>query len=275
MLNRIKSLWNSVLIRVQLWLARSIPGAERLRMVDIGASAINKPKMAKAFSGMDVIAFDPDPRASGDFDKLDFKLVFHPFGIAGTNGPRTLYLTNKSHCSSLLKPLPSEDSRYHIQNEVSVECRTLDSFQIVADIIKIDVQGVELEILEHSIETLKYTYAVELEVWFARKYEDQSRLEDIYDFMTQQGFRSAGISSFYFDSPNRESGIAFGDMLFLRNSSGNTQGNKVALVMLIEKALDRLIGRYVSSMEIRRRDRLLLQTIRSIGLLKFSAPHYY
>ena len=112
---------------------------------------------------MHFVACDADPDENSnlylDFQKTKFTIISN--AIAGTNGERTLYLTNKLACSSLLPPeghslalrggsLRNLD-RFKIKKEVQIMTKTLkDSLPIEfknIDILKVDVQGLEFEIL--------------------------------------------------------------------------------------------------------------------------------
>ena len=254
-------------------IAKGIKGKPLLRYIDVGASAIKKPRVAVAFPSLNVVAFDPDPRSKSDFVNLGFNVEYFSYGVAGTNELRTFYLTQKSHCSSLLKPLKTEDSRYHVSREILIDCRTLDSLEVEGDVLKIDVQGAELEILREAKLVLSNAYVVELEVWFNRRYQDQARIDEIHDILAQYGFKLAGISALYYDDPSRESGIGFGDMVYV-NSRGLTHGLKVILVSLVDASLDRLIPRFVAKY-LSGVDLWLIYFIRLLGIFKFKAPKIY
>lgn len=274
MLKFLLRIWNGGLSRLQLTLVRAMSGRNHLRYLDVGASAMTKPRVGLAFLETNVIAFDPDPRAEDDFKGHKFNVKYYPYALAGTSGQRKLYLTRKSHCSSLLKPLNTEDARYLVDQEIMVECRRLDDFEITADMVKIDAQGAELEILRNAQNTLAQIHVVELEVWFDRKYHDQARIDELHDFMQTQGFRAAGFSALYFDNQSNGSGIAFGDMLFVAQAV-DTQNGKVVLAALIDAALDRLIPRFASPGFKSSSDRMLLRAIQAISFFKSSGPKEY
>lgn len=266
--------WNWLLVMVQLFLARQLEGERKIRYLDIGASAMTKPRVAIAFHELEVVAFDPDPRSEADFNDLGFEVEFHPFAVAGSNGLRKLHLTKKSHCSSLLKPLPTDDRRYQVEREIEVECRTLDSFGIKADALKIDVQGAELEVLMRAKNTLASAHVVELEVWFERKYENQARIEEIQHWMTEQGFKSAGFSALYLDKAEAKSSVAFADMVFVR-SAERAHGRKVVLVALIDAALDRLIPHFLPDGCSTSVDTMIMSVINMLAAFKFRAPQIH
>ncbi|MDA9345642.1 FkbM family methyltransferase [bacterium] len=271
MLKALIIFWNEGLTYAQMFLARRFSGAKNLRMIDIGASGLVKPKISMAFETSELTACDPDPRAASDFQDLNFKVKFLPCAVAGVDGPQTLYLTKKSHCSSLMKPVKIDDIRYKIDREIIVDCRTLDSLGVSADIIKIDVQGAELEILRHAKYTLLEACAVELEVCFESLYRDQAEFSKLHEFMLSHGFAFAGFSSLYFGDTAPGSSISFGDALFVRPPQ-TIDEYKVTLVSLIDASLERLITHFQPKIRLVVKDRVILLAIRTIGAFKTSAP---
>lgn len=115
-----------------------------LIFVDIGARG-GLPPVWKAFEKfLRPIYFEPDPE---EFRRLSevatTSLVFHS-AISGSIGARTLYLTKKRACSSLLEPhglmsdLLAESidgggktygntERFDVESEVTVNCGSIDS----------------------------------------------------------------------------------------------------------------------------------------------------
>ncbi len=271
MIGKAARAWSNAVTRAQLRVLRMLPGSSTLSYLDIGASAMTKPRVALAFSQLSVVAFDPDPRSESDFKRLGFNVQYYPYAVAGDNGPRTLYLTRKSHCSSLLQPIATDDERYQVEREIEVECRQLDEFDIQAEIIKIDVQGAELEILQNAVTALSFAHAVELEVWFSRKYRNQARIDELQAFMAEQGFQLAGLGALYYDRPWDQSGIAFGDILFVRVPQ-TVEDGKIVLASLVDAAIDPMIWRFVSPAMRGLGNRAVLFTIAALGLFKAHAP---
>jgi hypothetical protein len=143
------------------------------------------------------------------------------------------------------------------------------------DIVKIDVQGAELDIIQAGESSLSSANVVILEVWFDYKYHSQPSIEQIHRYMEENGFVSAGFSSLYFDSPSHSAGISFADMMFVRPPGCASYNAKVVLVSLIESSLDKLITRLVIFDSSRLLDRLLLVGIKLLGLFKSSGPKVY
>ncbi|MFN5030955.1 MAG: FkbM family methyltransferase [Flavobacteriia bacterium] len=83
------------------------------------------------------------------------------------------------------------------QQEILID--VLDSFVkqeklISPDLIKIDVQGYELEVLKGSKEVLKNTKYLLIEISFKEFYENQASAEEIICFLSQCGFRIKALS---------------------------------------------------------------------------------
>jgi FkbM family methyltransferase len=123
-----------------------------------------------------------------------------PVALAGSDGPRTLYVTNVPTGSSLLKPgsdyfkaFGSPDYFYPVR-EVTVQTRRLDG--VLAEIglarldaVKIDTQGAELEILQGLGRIFtNETLCVELEVGFPGSYVNQPSFGDLDALVTDAGF---------------------------------------------------------------------------------------
>ena len=83
---------------------------------------------------------------------------------------------------SLTNPLEGNSGGWEIAEGNTVEMRLLDDFNYKPDLIKIDVQGYELEVLKGAVETLKHTKALIIEV-INREYN-----ADVEPFMNDHGF---------------------------------------------------------------------------------------
>ena len=131
--------WLQLVSMLQLFLLSFASKKISITLADIGASAISKPMIFRAFHSTVLYAFDPDPRAASDFENLPFEVLFHPVAIANKVGKHNLYLTKKSHCSSLLKPMDGRDERYQLKDVIQIDCNTLDNLGVYANVIKLDM----------------------------------------------------------------------------------------------------------------------------------------
>lgn len=119
---------------------------------------------------------------------------------------RSLYVTRQPGCSSLL--MPRVDPRapavfremYEVVRtvEVSVEPahEVFASSGLVPEVLKLDVQGFELEILQGLGPILRKIDVVEVEVSFVATYSGQPLIEEVLNFMLDNGFGLTHIAAF-------------------------------------------------------------------------------
>jgi len=88
-----------------------------------------------------------------------------------------------------------------------------DELESPPGIIKLDLQGFELEALRGAEALLPGVRAVLCEVSFANLYEGQPLGDEVMDWMQARGFRAEGMYSPWFD---RAGAIISADALFLR-----------------------------------------------------------
>ena len=120
-------------------------------------------------------------------------------GLYHTEGVFTLHVTRHGSCSSLRRPDFDLLSRYYIGaifevvEEVPVSCGRMDN--IVRqnglrppDFCKLDVQGVEYEVLLGMGALLEHCLVLEMETHLYPIYEGQKLLPDIIALLEQYGF---------------------------------------------------------------------------------------
>jgi hypothetical protein len=83
-------------------------------------------------------------------------------------------------------------------------------------LLKIDVQGGELDVLSGSDDLLGCFDAVYVECSYLQMYEGQPLVEDINDWMGERGFRMSGV---YNQHNDRQRGAVQADFLFTRARS--------------------------------------------------------
>lgn len=152
------------------------------------------------------IFVEPEPEAAGVLRGLypDAQIIQRALG--DTNETRTLYVTRQPGCSSLLEPdlSPRVPEVFQglcevvkkVEVEVTVAGEAFAEANVVPEVLKLDVQGMELAILRGLGETLAEIDVVELEVGFARTYANQPLFQEIYDFMADNGFGLTNIFAF-------------------------------------------------------------------------------
>jgi FkbM family methyltransferase len=171
-------------------------------IVDIGAyDGDSTLYLAKRLPGNKVLGFEPnpDPFKRGLDQTVKFRNVeFFNLGFSNTTGSKSLYVTENQVSSSLydIKDLPEST----LQKVINVEVTTLDNFfKDYPDILllKLDVQGSELNILETGTETLKKTTLVLTEVLINEIYHGGCLYYELDEFLRNQGFMIHTICSNY------------------------------------------------------------------------------
>lgn len=148
-----------------------------------------------------VTGFEPNP---AEFERLSNRTgpyIYHPVCL-GDGNPATLHVTNYPGCTSLLEPDPSvidafsgigasaPGGNFTVVKKVPVETTRLDDVKDCArpDLIKIDVQGAELLVLENGPDTVSNALVIETEVEFVPLYKGQPLFGDLHAFLRPLGF---------------------------------------------------------------------------------------
>ncbi len=86
-----------------------------------------------------------------------------------------------------------------------------------ADVMKIDVQGYELEVLKGASETLKSVEAVLMEVSLMPLYENNPLITEVLNFMSERNFIAYDICTIM-RHPEHQT-LAQVDVIFIRKNS--------------------------------------------------------
>jgi FkbM family methyltransferase len=172
---------------------------------DIGAHVGTWTLLAKAiFPSARVHAFEPLAEHQDGFRKQfpdSSDVTLHPVALGSANTNALFHVTNASSSSSVL-PL-ADACRLHFGlrevERVSIHLHRLDDYRTahqlsLPDMIKLDVQGYELEALKGGLQCLKSARAVLMEVSFVEFYRGQPLFEDVVCFMADHGFRLHAVS---------------------------------------------------------------------------------
>jgi FkbM family methyltransferase len=174
---------------------------------DVGANAgTYAAHLCRMFPKARIFCFEPVPAT---FQKLETwasstkQVTALNLALGNASGEFDMHVHEDHPSSSSLLASTTENAALFPetarQSSIKVRAERLDV--VVADtaidlgsgaLMKIDVQGHELAVLEGARETLKGIHAVIVEVILDRLYENQSRFEDVFAFMIAAGFRYAG-----------------------------------------------------------------------------------
>lgn len=193
----------------EAWLARVhlLPADLDLReatVVDLGANegAFSAGVLAVA-PRAHVIAVEPGPAA---LERLRARMDGYPnveiraVAVARESGSATFHLTGHDHGSSLRAPRSESREVLGTGAEVveTIEVPTLSLDDLVEDrpldVLKIDVQGAELDVLRGGPQALARTRAVLLEMNFFSQYEGDATFDALHTEMTGLGFELVNVS---------------------------------------------------------------------------------
>lgn len=170
----------------------------RAFVVDLGA---NEGDFSDAVLGLApearILAVEPGPEPS---QRLERRLGSRPnveiraVAVAGQTGTATFRLTAHDHNASLLEPrIESEEAiggDWEVVREIEVPTVTLDELvgEESTDVLKLDVQGAELEVIRGGQRALARTRAVLLEMNLFSQYEGDATFDLLHAEMTALGF---------------------------------------------------------------------------------------
>ncbi len=186
--------------------------------------------LCRMFPKARVFCFEPVPST---FSKLEAwasgtaQVTAVNLALGNRSGELDMHVHDDHPSSSSLLPSTANNAVLFPdtarQSSVRIKAERLDIF--VKDraldlgsgaLMKIDVQGHELAVLEGARDTLNRIHAVIVEVILDKLYENQSRFEDVFAFMIAAGFRYAGnLDQHYGDDGH----VMWVDAVFVRSES--------------------------------------------------------
>lgn len=171
---------------------------------DIGANCGSWTLLAKTlFPAAEVHAFEPLDSLRADFARntagLD-KVQWHRVALGATRGQLKMAVNSVADTSSLLPLSSAGRTQWKVEevDEVAVDVWPLDAWREQAnapwpDLIKLDIQGYELECLKSASACLRRGPAILCEVSFREFYEGQALFSDIVGFLRGHGYEIAAL----------------------------------------------------------------------------------
>ncbi len=172
-----------------------------IRVCDVGANPLSEPPyLGLVQDGVaEVVGFEPNPEAFSRLQKTRTCYETYFKQAIGLQGNRTLYLHPLSGFSSLF---PMDKSalaqigkekwlREEKVRHLPVKTSSLDDIIGLEkiDVLKMDLQGAELEVIQGGRKTLSDCIAIVTEVRFHRIYEREPLFGDIDVALREQGFK--------------------------------------------------------------------------------------
>lgn len=229
----------TVLVRNRTWLRalrrgvaasvehRDVPfGSSFATIIDVGAHHGQFALLARErYPIADIVCLEPLPNAVerlGAVHGGDERLVILPYAVANEHGHRAMHVSRKTDSSSLLPILQPYVDAFPGTEEAQtfdVEVRTLDALFASPvsrpALLKIDVQGGELEVLAGAGRVLAEVDVVFVECSFVEFYRGQALADQVVSALLDSGLRLDGVYSVVRDARGR---CLQADMLFRRRS---------------------------------------------------------
>lgn len=176
--------------------SRDVP---RLKVIDIGANPIDGVPPYRTLLDQNrasIIGFEPDADAFARLQQIKGPHeTYHQVAI-GDGRQHTLHICAASGMTSLLEPDAQMLARFHgfshwgkVLRTLPVSTVTLDGVPGVlpADMLKIDIQGFELEVFKHAPRVIESILLIQTEVEFVPLYRGQPLFSEVESFLRSRG----------------------------------------------------------------------------------------
>jgi len=191
-----KGLFNNIAANIEL--ENLIKGLDIKIIIDIGS---NKGQFIllteKLLNCKKIYSFEPIKELiekQKKFFSYRDDINFYNFALGQKTGRKKFFLTKRKDSSSFLKINKNIDNDdYLIEKEINVNIHCLDNIINNQDLsettlVKIDVQGYELEVLKGSLGILKKIKFILIEISEKEIYKNQALSSDIINFLKQKNF---------------------------------------------------------------------------------------
>lgn len=178
------------------------------------------------FPNATIHAFEPFEEVYTDYLRKfssNKKVIFNPLALSDKIGISILNINNSVDTNSLLKSKfigASSDKSCVTMSSTQVHTTTIDEYVMKhrinkIDILKIDVQGNELNVLKGAKIALAENRIsmIYLETYFKAQYEDQPLFNDIFSFLYSKGYELQDIYDPYYN----KNSILWCDSLFIKS----------------------------------------------------------
>jgi FkbM family methyltransferase len=161
--------------------------------------------------GLPIIAFEPIPAEAAIFRKLhahSSQVRLIETAIGESNGTAVLHLSKRSDCSSLLPIGQRQTEMFPDTEEVGtivVPLQRLDHLSAhwagrTHQLLKLDVQGFELQVLRGAVETFLSCAFIYVECCEVALYDGQALRSEIAAFLSKHGFIERGRFNLQYDA---------------------------------------------------------------------------
>ena len=193
----------------------ALAGRDFASVVDIGA---NRGQFTLLCAGLypkaRIFAFEPLPGPYAILARIAARhprIRTHQAAIGPSAGPAQMHVMRPDDCSSLLAPTARQTAIFRGSGHsgvATVALAPLDVFVTARELappslLKLDVQGFELEALKGCAGLLDRFAAVYVECSFERLYADQALADEILAHLAERGFGLKGVYNAVYDGGGR------------------------------------------------------------------------
>jgi FkbM family methyltransferase len=183
----------------------ALAGRDFAGVVDIGANRGQFTLLcAGLFPSARIVAFEPLPEPYAVLAQLaarHARIRTHQVAIGSRTGLAPMHVMAPDDSSSLLAPTARQLAIFRggaRNGTITVSVAPLDTFVDACDLpqpalLKLDVQGFELEALEGCASLLNRFDAIYVECSFERLYADQALADEVLAYLHERGFGLAGV----------------------------------------------------------------------------------
>ena len=148
-------------------------------------------------------SFEPLPSCKINLDAIATNkpnITFHPYALGARESTQILHVSSHAPSSSILNMGQLHKTDYPHSagsSDVEIRCKMLDS--VLGDVefdgnllIKMDVQGFELEVMQGGDKVFRAAKVVVLEMSIQELYDGEPGFDDLYCFLKSLGFTYHG-----------------------------------------------------------------------------------
>ncbi len=184
-------------------------------IIDVGANRGQFSLTARhCFKDAQIFAFEPLPQPFKVLQNIfahDNMIALYRTAIGSTSITKQMHISQRDDSSSLLPITELQNKVFPGTKEkdiIDIDVKSLDSMLKENDVkqpalLKIDVQGYELEVLKGCKSILPLLAYVYVECSYQELYQGQPLANEIISFLDRQGFHLKGIYNTHYDSSGR------------------------------------------------------------------------
>lgn len=195
---------------------------EKLRIADIGANTGQSLiAFRKKFPRSNIDCFEPNPACHPMLYKVRAivggEITIHGFGIGSTSGQIEFFTPLISNSIELLQEGSFDRDQFNTEATLQriglghtlksrfIEVRTIDSMTADFDILKLDVQGLEWDVLQGAIETIRRCKPI---IFIERDERNHARISQ---FLAELGYRiqSGALNDLYWHPDQATERLSF------------------------------------------------------------------